>query len=63
MQSHKLLIINTLNYKVFTAFQGESLMTNALKLILNHIEAKTDQNSLKAHKLGYKTFSPQCAEN
>ncbi|KKX46892.1 hypothetical protein L950_0229450 [Sphingobacterium sp. IITKGP-BTPF85] len=37
-------------------------MTNALKLILNHIEAKTDQNSLKAHKLGYKTFSPQCAE-
>lgn len=38
-----------LGYEIFKVFHGESLMTKVL--ILNHMEATTHRNSLKAHKL------------
>ena len=40
-----------LGYEIFKVFHGESLMTNALKLILNHMEPKTHRDNLKARKL------------
>lgn len=40
-----------LGYEILPEFQGKSLMNSALKLILNHMEATTHRNSLKARKL------------